>query len=125
MILDDSHDFNDKNWNARGESNGVTLYDYKGKKNKKLKYTPLRGTMVTNVHIGLIMDTLMDITKSKSWVKDLHSVEEFDAVNLDGTLLQRYKILLGLGFIRDRELLMRRSVKKNNFLQTVTMTYVV
>ena len=35
MILDDSHDFNDKNWNARGESNGVTLYDYKGKKNKK------------------------------------------------------------------------------------------
>lgn len=105
----------------------MALYDYRGKRkratNKAAKITPLRGTVVCDVHISELMGTLMDIEKSKKWVKDLHSVAEYDANNLDGTLLQRYRIWLGLGFIADRELLIRRSVKKNNFLKTVTMTY--
>jgi len=44
-------------------------------------------------------------------------------VNLDGTLLQRYRIMLGLGFIADRELLIRRKVKKNNFAKKLEMRY--
>jgi len=55
--------------------------------------------------------------------QDLTLVEEHEVRNnLDGVLLQRYSTPT-LGLIADREFLVKRKVKKNNFLKTVIITY--
>ena len=64
VVGDNDFNFKDKDWKERGEVNGVMLYDDVGK-NAPGKITPLRGTIIVNLHVGYIMDVLLNINRSK------------------------------------------------------------
>ena len=84
----------------------------------------VRGVGIVDCPFSILMTTFFDISQSKKWVADLHSVEEHDynKKTHDGTLLQRYRVAGGL-VVKDREFLLRRKIKRNKRKGTITVSY--